>query len=48
MTQRESVKLNENVKNTKLEARIDILCKINLAIILYGSVNPHQILHFIF
>ena len=25
-----------------------ILCKINLAIILYGSVNPHQILHFIF
>ena len=25
-----------------------ILCKINLAIILYGSVNPHKICHFIF
>ena len=25
-----------------------ILCKINLAIILYRSVNPHQIFHFIF
>ena len=24
------------------------LCKINLAIILYGPVNPHRILHFIF
>ena len=27
---------------------IYILCTINLAIILYGSVNPHQILQFIF
>ena len=27
---------------------IYILCKINLAIVLYGSVHPHLILHFIF
>ena len=28
--------------------RTYILCKINLAIILYGSVNSNRILHFIF
>ena len=35
-------------QNPKVNVTDTILCTIDLAIILYGLVNPHRILHFIF